>query len=183
MQAEMWTPNQYAHAEYLKVLLHLFLIVVQRFGTRKDCNGLSMNNPSHILFVKFRKLLEENYRQVRTVTGYAAMLNVSVKTLTNCTNEISNQTPLEIINERIALEARRMLTYSEKNINEIGFELGFDDPSYFVKFFKWHIKMLPGDFRKSMGKYTFPEFTILFLFCATTGSPISRTFAVSLVFT
>ncbi len=149
MQAEMWTPNQFAHAEYLKILLHLFLIVIQRFGVRKDCNGLSMNNPSHILFVKFRKLLEENYRRVSTVAGYAALLNVSAKTLTNCTNEISHQTPLEIINERIALEARRMLSYSEKNINEIGYNLGFEDPSYFVKFFKRHIKMLPGEFRAS----------------------------------
>lgn len=150
MQAEMWTPNQFAHAEYLKILLHLFLIVIQRFGVRKDCNGLSMNNPSHILFVKFRKLLEENYRLVRTVAGYAALLNVSAKTLTNCTNEISHQTPLEIINERIALEARRMLSYSEKNINEIGYDLGFEDPSYFVKFFKRYMKILPGEFRSKL---------------------------------
>ena len=119
LQAEMWTPIQFAHAEYPKVLLHLFLIVIQRFGVRKDCNGLNMNNPSHILFVKFRKLLEENYRLVRTVAGYASLLNVSAKPLTNCTNEI-------------------------------GYDLGFEDPSYFVKFFKRYMKMLPGEFRSKM---------------------------------
>lgn len=150
MYTEMWTPSQFAHAEYLKLLLHLFLIVIQRFGIRKDCNGLSMNNPSHTLFVKFRKILEENYRKIHTVNQYARLLNVSNKTLTNCTNEISHQTPLEIINERIALEAKRLLSYSDKSVNEIGFELGFEDPSYFVKFFKRYANMLPRDFRKSI---------------------------------
>ena len=148
MQNEIWTPNQFAHREYLKLLLHLFLIVVQRFGIRKDCNGLSVNNPVHILFVKFRQLLETNYHEIHTVTEYAGLLNVSNKTLTNCTKEISNQTPLEIINERIILETKRLLAYSQKNINEIGFELGFIDPSYFVKFFKKHTGKSPTDFRK-----------------------------------
>lgn len=149
MQTEMWNPNQFAHGEYLKILLHLFLILIQRFGVRNDCNGLSMNNASHILFVKFRKLLEENYHKIHTVSEYAGLLNVSNKTLTNCTNDITHQTPLEIINERVILEARRLLSYSDKNVNEIGFTLGFEDPSYFVKFFKRHIGISPGDFRKT----------------------------------
>lgn len=150
MQAEIWTPNQFAHREYLKVLLNLFLIVVQRFGIRKDCNGLSMNNPSHILFVKFRQLVETNYHKIHTVSEYADRLNISGKTLTNCTKEISHQTPLEIISERITLEAKRLLAYSGKNINEIGFDLGFEDPSYFVKFFKRHAGTSPTDFRKAI---------------------------------
>jgi len=150
MQTEMWTPNQFAHSEYLRVLLHLFLIVIQRFGIRKDCNGLSMNNPSHTLFVKFRKLLEENYDKIHTVGEYADLLNVSRKTLTNSTSVVSHQTPLQIINERLSLEAKRLLAYSDKNVNEIGFKLGFEDPSYFVKFFKRPTKMLPGDFRKAV---------------------------------
>ena len=150
MQSEMWTPNQFAHREYLKVLLNLFLIVIQRFGVRKDCDDLSINNPSHILFVKFRQLLEEHYYKIHTVAEYASLLNVSGKTLTNCTKEISRQTPLEIINERILLETKRLLAYSDKNVNEIGFGLGFDDPSYFIKFFKRQMKITPRDFRKTL---------------------------------
>jgi len=149
MQYEIQKPNEFAQKEYLKLLLHLFLIIIQRFGVRKDCDGLSMNNPVHILFVKFRHLLEKHYYKIHTVSEYARLLNVSNKTLTNCTNGISHQTPLEIITERILLEARRLLAYSDKNINEIGFELGFEDPSYFVKFFKRNMKILPGDYRRS----------------------------------
>lgn len=80
---------------------------------------------------------------------YAGKLNVSAKTLTNCVKGISQQTPLEIINERLILEAKRLLVYSDKTVNQIGFELGFDDPSYFVKFFKRQIKRSPGEFRSA----------------------------------
>ena len=148
MQTEILTPNQFAHKEYLKLLLHLLLIAVQRFGIRKDYNRLSVNNPTHILFVKFRQLLETNYHNVHTVTEYANFLHVSNKTLTNCTKEISRQTPLEIINDRITLEAKRLFAYSDKNVSEIGFDLGFEDPSYFVKFFKKHSNKTPTEFRK-----------------------------------
>ncbi len=150
MQKEMATPNEFAHSDYLKILLQLFLIEIQRFGVRKDCCKLTMNNPSHILFVNFRKLLEENFHEIHTVVRYSEILSVSAKTLTNCTKEIAHQTPLEIINERLILEARRLLSYSERNVNEIGFELGFEDPSYFVKFFKRHMKISPSEFRKDI---------------------------------
>lgn len=148
MHVEMWTPGQFAHVEYLKHLLHLFLILIQRFGVRRDCDDLSINNPTHTHFIKFRKLLEDNYHTIHIVNEYAGLLNISSKTLSNCTKEISRQTPLEIINNRILLEARRLLAYSDKNVNEIGFALGFEDPSYFAKFFKRQMKMLPTDYRK-----------------------------------
>ncbi len=150
MLKEMSTPNMFAHSNLLKLLLQLFLVEIQRFGIRKDCCELTINNPSHILFVNFRKLLEENFHEIHTVSWYSEILTVSTKTLTNCTKEITHQTPLKIINDRLILEARRLLSYSQKNVNEIGFVLGFEDPSYFVKFFKRHMKISPSEFRKNI---------------------------------
>ncbi len=150
IQIEKQTPDLFGHSTYLKGLLHMFLILIQRFGIRKDSQELIIKSPSHILFVNFRNHLEENFCKIHTVAEYASIFNVSTKTLTNCTKEISRQTPLEIINERIILEARRLLAYSKRNVNEIGFELGFEDPSYFVKFFKRYMKISPRDFRKNI---------------------------------
>ncbi len=147
MQREMDIPEGFAHKDYLKHLLNLFLILVQRLGKRNNCKSLSMNNHHHVVYVRFRQLLETHYEKVHTVAGYAGLLNVSTKTLTNYTKEISHQTPLDIINERLVLEAKRLLSHSGLNINEIGFQLGFDDPSYFIKFFKRHTKKSPGEFR------------------------------------
>ncbi len=147
MQHEMDVPGQFAHKDYLKHLLNLFLILVQRLGKCNDCKNLSMNNHHHVVYVRFRQLLETHYEKIHTVAGYAGLLNISAKTLTNYTKEISHQTPLDIINERLTLEAKRLLSHSGLNINEIGFRLGFDDSSYFVKFFKRHTKKSPGEFR------------------------------------
>lgn len=148
MQKEMQTPQEFAHRDYLKHLLNLFLIQIQRLGKRNNSRDLSISNPHHIIYVKFRQLLETNYKNMHTVSEYADGLNISSKTLTNYTREISFQTPLEIINERLVLEAKRLLSHSALNINEIGFQLGFDDPSYFVKFFKRQSGKSPGEFRQ-----------------------------------
>ncbi len=94
MQAEIRTPNQFAHSDYLKAQLHLFLITIQRFGTRKNCEKLSMNKLSHILYIKFRRALEDHFYTTHTVAEYSKLLNISAKTLTNSTKGISHQTPL-----------------------------------------------------------------------------------------
>lgn len=85
---------------------------------------------------------------MHTVKEYANLLNVSAKTLTNCVYESSHSTPLSLINERIVLEAKRQLLHSSLKVKEIAFRLGFEDPSYFVKFFKRHVGCLPAEFRE-----------------------------------
>ena len=77
------------------------------------------------------------------------MLNVAVRTLNKCVNECSGNSPLTLINNRIILEAKRMVRYTEMMIKEIALELGFDDPSYFVKFFKRQTGYLPSEFREA----------------------------------
>lgn len=147
---EIATPTNFAHNEFLKLLLKLFLISIQRIGKRNKCKNLSIKNQSHLSFIKFRQLLEVNFRRVHSVNEYAGLLHISSKTLSNLTKEIAYKTPLEIINDRIILEAKRLLLNSANTINEIGFQLGYEDPSYFVKFFKRQTKKSPGDFRKSV---------------------------------
>jgi len=152
MQQEMHTPLRFGHKDFLKHLLYLFLIMVQRLGRRNENKRLSVNNPHHILFIKFRQLLEVNFKKMHTVAEYAALLHVSTKTLTNNTKEISSQTPLDIINDRIILEAKRLLIHSSSSISEIGFELGFIDPSYFIKYFRRHTTLSPKDFRININR-------------------------------
>ena len=74
-------------------------------------------------------------------------MNISTKTLTNSIVESSRSTPLKLINERIILEAKRYLLYSSLKVKEISYLLGFEDPSYFVKFFKRNTGSLPIEFR------------------------------------
>lgn len=148
MKLETGNAKAFAHGDYLKYLVKMFLIYVQRIGKRGIGIPLCINNSSNRTFVRFRQILEHHYRQLHTVKEYASRLNVSAKTLTNCVYESSHSTPLKIINERIILEAKRQLLHSDLKIKEIAFYLGFEDPSYFVKFFKRQTGYLPAEFRE-----------------------------------
>jgi AraC-like DNA-binding protein/mannose-6-phosphate isomerase-like protein (cupin superfamily) len=147
MMNEAGNTGGFAHRDYLQYLLKLFLICIQRNGRRGNGEPLCINNAGNRMFVRFRQLLEKNYRQLHTVKEYASALNVSSRTLTACIRENANSTPLALIDDRIILEAKRLLRYSSLRVKEIGYELGFDDPSYFVKFFKHRTGMLPQTFR------------------------------------
>ena len=148
MEEETCNDRLFAHKDLLKYLIRMMLIYVQRTGERGHGLPLCINNAANRTFVRFRQMLEHHYHSMHTVKEYANHLNVSTKTLTNCVYESSHSTPLALINERIVLEAKRQLLHSSLKVKEIAFLLGFEDPSYFVKFFKRHTGCLPADFRE-----------------------------------
>ncbi len=148
MKIEQTNVSMFAHCDYLKYLVKLFLIEIQRVGQRGTGAPLCINNAANRLFIRFRQTLEHHYWQMHTVKEYANHLNVSVKTLTNSVAASSCSTPLHIINDRIVLEAKRLLCYTDLKVKEIAFRLGFEDPSYFVKYFKRQTGFLPADFRE-----------------------------------
>lgn len=148
MSREYCLTQAFAHKDYMQYLIRLFLIRVQRSGERKQCDKLYITNTAHCTFVRFRQLLEQNFHKVHTVKEYATMLNVSTRALNEYVRQSSHRTPLQIINERIVLEAKRQIQHSPLKIKEIGYLLGFDDPSYFVKFFKRETHHMPTDFRQ-----------------------------------
>jgi AraC-like DNA-binding protein len=139
--------KDFAHLEYLNHLVKLFLIQVQRMGKRESNVQLMPNNNIHRTFIKFRQLMENHYRQLHTAKEYARNMNITTKTLYNNVMEVAHITPLQMIDNRITLEAKRMLRHTSMKIKEIAYHLGFEDPSYFVKFFKKQTGCLPLEFR------------------------------------
>ena len=90
-----------------------------------------------------------HFNQMHEVIEYAKALNLSVGKLNKGVTKVSGKRPLEIINERIALEAKRILSYSlEMKVKQVADMLGFSDVSNFVKFFKRNVGMTPSDFRE-----------------------------------
>lgn len=148
MKNEMNRSALFAHKDYLKYMVQLFLISIQRIGRRGTGIPLCINNAANRTFVRFRQMLEHHYRTMHTVKEYSSRLNVSTKTLTNCVYQSSHSTPLTIINDRIILEAKRQLLHSSQKVKEIAFYLGFEDPSYFIKFFKRKTGYSPAEFRE-----------------------------------
>lgn len=147
IEEEKGQNNAFAHMDMLRALVKMFLIQVKRHGSAPKPRADKDIKAANRLFVNFRQMLEQQYRSIHTVGEYASMLNVSTKTLCNSITNCSGQTPLNFINDRIILEAKRMLKYTDMMVKEISYYLGFDDPSYFVKLFKRVTGHLPSEFR------------------------------------
>lgn len=100
-----------------------------------------------MLFDRFRLLIEERFRDQRSIRDYAAALGTSERTLRRAVKARSGETPLDILHQRILLEAQRDLLYSAMSVSEIAYGLGFKDQAYFSRFFAAATGQSPSRFR------------------------------------
>lgn len=132
--------------EMLKTVLKRFIIKCTRLAKLQFSDKLI--SPQELDFVRlFSALVEKHFRTLHKVNDYADLMNKSSKTLSNVFNALSEKTPLQIIHERIILEAKKHLLYTDKSSKEIAFELGFSDPVQFSRLFKNETGMTPGNFK------------------------------------
>ena len=94
----------------------------------------------------FQNLLEDTYKQHHQVQFYADQLYISSKGLNNATKKELGKTASELIREKLIIESKRELYQGVKTIKEIAFELGFEDPAYFSRFFKKYTSKSPKEF-------------------------------------
>ncbi|MEV6595750.1 AraC family transcriptional regulator [Actinoplanes sp. NPDC051346] len=105
-------------------------------------------------FVRFRRDLEEGHAQSRRVEDYAARIGCSVRTLTRASLALAGRTAKQVVDDRVALEARRLLACTELSVAEIGRRLGFGEPTNFGRFFHREAGMSPGAFRTWAAAWT-----------------------------
>ncbi|WP_337064517.1 helix-turn-helix transcriptional regulator [Rouxiella badensis] len=103
-------------------------------------------------FMKFTYLLEEHFKNWHQVNQYAKAMNCSGRSLTRSTLALAGCNAKSYICERIALEAKRLLTHTPYSVVGISQQLGFDEPTHFVKFFKSVVGISPASFRDSLSK-------------------------------
>ena len=137
--------------ELIKAYLNTFLIHCKRFFNENKEQVLSSKGS---LYYKFRQLIEENYLQIHSVAEYANRLNSSERQLATATKKKSGLTPKALIDERITLEAKRLVRYTSYSLQEIAFFLNYTDASHFAKFFKSKTGDTPGEYREKGKKYS-----------------------------
>lgn len=115
---------------------------------RLSVNGNSGHSSSELIFIKFIRLLEANYKQERRVGWYAGQLDITAKYLSETVKAVSHRTPNEWIDNYVTIEMRILLRNSSKSIKEITEELHFANQSFFGKYFKEHTGMSPSEYRK-----------------------------------
>ena len=137
--------DQYGHKQVLQLLLKLMMYQLVR---QREQRLIDTQPPRSIkLFSHFNRLVIENFKEVKSAHDYARMLKVSYKTLNQVSKANINKTAKAYIEYVTILEIKRLLAYSSKNVQEIAFYFGFEEPTNMVKFFKKHTNKTPTQFR------------------------------------
>lgn len=98
-------------------------------------------------FDQFQLLLDKHITEHKKVSFYAEKLNITPRKLGETIKSILNKSTNEIISDRLLIECKRQLLYSNNNITKIAYDLGFEDNSYFTKFFKKLTDLTPKEYR------------------------------------
>ncbi|MBV5348680.1 helix-turn-helix domain-containing protein, partial [bacterium] len=118
-------------------LLHLFLLESRRiFDQQNQAPKEAPDTTPDTTIIKFKQLIEENFTKEKNVSPYAEMLNMNPSCLNELTKRTTGITAGELIRNRVIDETKKLLYSSKMSGKEIAYELGFDDPAYFSRFFK-----------------------------------------------
>ena len=150
--------NEYQSLTYrsesvLRAYLHVLLVHIQRVCTEQ--NSSSRNDGGTVtqkLVRQFRRLVSQQFQSEQSVSAYAAQLGVTMTHLNNSVKSVTGQTPGRLIRQEAVIEAKRLFAFTEMTAAEVGHRLGFDDPSYFSRFFQRETGVSTMDFRRGLSK-------------------------------
>lgn len=147
----------------IKLWLSVLLIKINRICKNEDdtANEIDFNTSADHIYHKFITALEENFTKLAhrecmkpyTVAEFAKRLNVNPSYLNECVKKASSKNAKSLINERWLLMAKCQLMHTGKNVSEIAYQLGFESPGYFARFFKKFESMSPVEFRRLSNMY------------------------------
>ena len=132
--------------EMLRVLIGRLIIKTTRLIKNQDYATMIKDDKLELLR-SYNLLVEEHFRREHSVVYYASLLNKSPKTISNYFSKY-HKSPLQIIHDRIVLEVKRLLTYSDKSAKEIAYIVGFEDASHLSRLFKKQTGISPTTYKK-----------------------------------
>lgn len=138
--------NDNLQIDMLQMMLKRYLILCARRYKSQENYPQERNETD--LVREFNFLVEQHFRNKHSVADYAELLHKSPKTISNIFSKMDSKSPLKYIHERISLEARRLLYYTDHPIKEIAYQLGFEDIQAFSRFFKKQEGISPSEFKE-----------------------------------
>lgn len=137
-----------ARAAMLQALVTALMVWISRRQQLGQAPRNRDERDRHLLG-HYLRLVEAHYRQHLSVDEFAARLGITSLQLNQLCRALSGQTALQVIHQRLLLEARRNLTYTRMSIGQLSDSLGFSDPTYFARFFKRLSGQTPNAYRRS----------------------------------
>jgi len=138
--------NDNLQIEMLQMMLKRYLILSTRIY--KSQKKYPTQKKDADIIREFNFLVEQHFKTKHKVTEYADLLFKSPKTLSNLFLKMGTKTPLQFIQDRIMLEAKKQLNYSNLPVKEIAYDVGFDDIQSFSRFFKNQAGISPSEYKK-----------------------------------
>lgn len=131
----------------LHALVTMLSVWLDRRSSALSSFGMAAHERGREHLQAFTRLVGEQFRQHCSIEHYAEQLNISAAWLNSLCRRLTDQSALQIVNQRLLLEARRDLVYTTLTINQISDRLGFSEPAYFSRFFKRCTGQSPRQFR------------------------------------
>ena len=151
MKAELQHTKDQSQPDILKNLLHNFFLLAERELRMQGFTEVK-KGPDLDYVLLFKEVLEASYKTQKLVSTYAAQLLITEKRLNQATSKVLGKSPKQMIDDRVLLEAKRLLAHTNDSAKEIGFALGFEEPTNFIKYFRKHIGTTPVEFREQFMK-------------------------------
>ena len=140
--------RQSYNVSILKSYLQLILALVNREKQLELHQWDYQLEEDHL---QFKHQLEQSFAQHKSVVYYAELNGISLASFSKKIKKIYGKTPTQLIQERIVLEAKKLLHLTTKSMKEIAAALGFEDEFYFSRYFKKAVGVSPSRFRKEVG--------------------------------
>jgi AraC-like DNA-binding protein len=135
------------------LLAHSVAVLLMRISALAP---VPRRSPADLLIGQLRRELEREVRH-RRVEDYAEQLRCSVRTLTRASLAVTGRSAKQLIDERVALEAKRVLATSDRPVSDVGRQLGFEEPTNFGRFFARETGQSPGNFRAALHRLPAPR--------------------------
>jgi AraC family transcriptional activator of pobA len=137
-----------APARGIAVQAHLLRLVVAAIRLLSDhAPEAQARDRDSELVARYREILETEFRTDAPIAAHAARLGVTAGRLTAACRRRLGRSPLELLHDRLLLEAKRALLYTPHTVAEIAYALGFKDPAYFSRFFQKRTNETATEFR------------------------------------
>jgi AraC family transcriptional activator of pobA len=144
--------NEYSHPRaYSQNIIRSYINIILFELTGIYERSIPASAGPHMVDAKIREfesLVEKNFKKFHLVADYAAILHITPNYLNAICKKRKGKPAGEVIRDRVILEAKRLLTHSDRTITQIAYDLGFEDNSYFGRFFRKYCAQTPAGFRE-----------------------------------